>query len=79
MKKWFWITFRARATESDPEPEFNRRRDRPYRAAQSPGPVHVVERFTHADEPPPMARMLRGGRGGQVRLKLSFTDVGLSQ
>ncbi|MGW6144313.1 hypothetical protein [Streptomyces sp. NPDC055140] len=29
-----------------------------------------VERFHPDDAPPPLARMLRGGRGGQVRLKL---------
>ncbi|MET7695123.1 hypothetical protein ABZT06_45740 [Streptomyces sp. NPDC005483] len=38
-----------------------------------------VERFTHTEEPPPMARMLRGGRGGQVRLKLYLSYLWLQK
>lgn len=38
-----------------------------------------VERFTHAEETPPLARMLRGGRGGQVRLKLYLSYLWLQK
>lgn len=38
-----------------------------------------VERFTHTEQPPPMARMLRGGRGGQVRLKLYLSYLWLQK
>ncbi len=38
-----------------------------------------IERLSHADAAPPLARMLRGGRGGQVRLKLYLSYLWLQR
>lgn len=40
---------------------------------QAPVRRSFVERATPADPPPPLARLLRGGRGGAVRLKLELS------
>ncbi|WP_031057769.1 hypothetical protein [Streptomyces sp. NRRL F-5702] len=41
--------------------------------------VNFIERALHTDEAPPLARMLRGGRGGQVRLKLYLSYLWLQK
>ncbi len=39
----------------------------------------LIERTYPSDPPPPMTRMLRGGRGGQVRLKLYLSMLWLAK
>jgi hypothetical protein len=51
-----------------------------HRVHNRPTPIRLwfVQRRSPGDPPPPLARMLRGGRGGEVRLKLYLSLLWLA-